>query len=214
MVALKSFLLGVTWSLSAAVALCTWHPHGAVCRTALFVCFVALFHYLEFLVTAIYNSAETDDDSFILSDSDLHMIYAAALSETVLLRWLCPLYTVLFWLGLVLIVVGQTARTMAMRTAGVSFNHYVQKEHASNHVLVTSGIYRVLRHPSYFGFFWWFIGTQLLLQNPVVAALGCYKLHRFLLRRIYYEENLLVSFFGKDYLSYRSRTRVHIPFIP
>jgi len=23
------------------------------------------------------------------------------------------------------------------------------------HVLVTSGIYSVLRHPAYFGFFWW-----------------------------------------------------------
>jgi protein-S-isoprenylcysteine O-methyltransferase len=39
-------------------------------------------------------------------------------------------------------------------------------------------------------------------------------LWRFFSRRISGEEELLVAFFGDDYVRYRKRTSVGIPFIP
>lgn len=66
-----------------------------------------------------------------------------------------------------LLLVGQVVRTIAMAQAASNFNHHVQSQHQQGHVLVNTGLYRYLRHPSYFGFFWWGLGTQLVLGNMV-----------------------------------------------
>ena len=84
--------------------------------------------------------------------------------------------------GLSLVIMGQFIRSLSMYTAKSSFNHYIQKkrrlqhpttgsslEHIDNtsdnddqdddvdsHKLITTGIYLIFRHPSYFGFFIWF----------------------------------------------------------
>ena len=74
-------------------------------------------------------------------------------------------------LGLFLMVLGQAVRSLAMVQAGANFTHTIQRRKREGHVLVTRGVYSVLRHPSYFGFFWWGLGTQLVLGN-VVCFLG------------------------------------------
>jgi protein-S-isoprenylcysteine O-methyltransferase len=48
-----------------------------------------------------------------------------------------------------------------MFTAGSNFNHVVQSEKSDTHTLVTSGVYAWCRHPSYVGWFYWSIGTQV-----------------------------------------------------
>lgn len=131
-----------------------------------------------------------------------------------------------------------------MLHAGSNFNHLVQKEKKAGHVLVTGGVYRYLRHPSYFGFFWWGLGTQVVLGNAVCLVGYAVVLWRFFRRRIestsvflspksfavaasgvgrrgddwlilgIEEETLLIGFFGMDYVRYRDRTRVGIPLIP
>lgn len=87
-------------------------------------------------------------------------------------------------LGLGLIVVGQATRTVAMAQAGSNFNHLVQSKRKQGHVLVTSGIYAWLRHPSYFGFWWWGLGTQLVLGNVVCLVGYAAVLWRFFRKRI------------------------------
>lgn len=71
-----------------------------------------------------------------------------------------------------------------MLHAGSNFNHLVQKEKKVGHVLVTGGVYRYLRHPSYFGFFWWGLGTQVVLGNAVCLVGYAVVLWRFFRRRI------------------------------
>ena len=58
-----------------------------------------------------------------------------------------------------------------MAQAGTNFNHQVQSRRNEGHELVTTGLYAWLRHPSYFGFFWWGLGTQVVLGN-IVSFLG------------------------------------------
>lgn len=48
-----------------------------------------------------------------------------------------------------------------MCTAKHNFNHVVQSERSDNHQLVTHGVYSLCRHPSYVGWFYWSIGTQV-----------------------------------------------------
>lgn len=58
--------------------------------------------------------------------------------------------------------------------AAKSFSHVVKTVKHDDHTLVTDGVYRFVRHPSYVGFFYWAVATQLLLSNVVstVAFIG------------------------------------------
>jgi protein-S-isoprenylcysteine O-methyltransferase Ste14 len=66
--------------------------------------------------------------------------------------------------GLLMVVFGECLRKAAMFTAGSNFNHVVQNEKSDTHTLVTSGVYAWFRHPSYVGWFYWSIGTQVWHQ--------------------------------------------------
>lgn len=206
-VALKAMVLGMVLAVSAACALC-FEPTVPV-----FAASAAVFHLSEFFCTSVFNEAEVDDDSFILNDRELLLVYAASVLEhTIRSRlWASPL--LLRAAGLALMVVGQLFRSLAMCTAKELFNHYVQQQHRPQHTLVTRGVYAVLRHPLYFGFFWLVVGYQLWLGNAVLLVVCSYKLWCFFRARIEYEEIFLVNFFKEDYQRYRRHTSVGIPFI-
>ena len=117
-------------------------------------------------------------------------------------------------LGLVFVLLGQGVRSAAMATAGTNFNHVPVRERREGHVLVTNGVYAYLRHPAYFGFFWWAVGTQLVVGNAVCLVAYSVVLWRFFEHRIRGEEKLLYAFFGDEYVKYREGTRTGIPFVP
>lgn len=117
-------------------------------------------------------------------------------------------------LGLLLVVIGQVVRSAAMVQAGPSFNHIVQQTQKQEHILVTTGIYGKLRHPSYFGFFWWGLGTQLVMGNVVCFVGYAAVLWKFFSARIRHEEIFLVKFFGGEYLDYRNKVGTKIPLVP
>lgn len=217
-VALKALQLGVVGTVSATTLLTSLDINSVTFRIATHTLFNCIFHLLEFLVTALCNCEEVDDDSFILTDPELFYVYIAAVLEaatkSLSFPYLPKLTFTWFALGLVTVVLGQFCRSLAMYTAGASFHHHIQREASEKRPLVTRGIYSVMRHPSYFGYFWWFVGSQVLLQNPVVGFLGAYKLIKFFKDRISYEEEFLVAFFGPEYVEYRRNTSTKIPFIP
>jgi protein-S-isoprenylcysteine O-methyltransferase len=112
-----------------------------------------------------------------------------------------------------MVVFGHYFRSGAMIEASTSFNHYVQYKKADDHTLITSGVYQYSRHPSYFGFFYWCIGNQLLCFNPISATAFSVVLYKFFSERIQVEERYLVNFFGKEYEDYRSKVPTRLPFI-
>ncbi|EGV62997.1 ICMT-domain-containing protein [Yamadazyma tenuis ATCC 10573] len=179
-----------------------------------YVLSICIFHLLEFISTSVWNTSQVDDDSFILTDYDLLLVNVCSLVEHYMLRWLeiRPVIQ-LQYLGVFLMGLGQFFRTASMYTAKTSFNHYIQRVKSDDHVLVTHGVYAVSRHPSYFGFFWWFVGLRVYMNNWVVLGYSGYKIWRFFKARIEFEEKFLVQFFGDDYREYRRRVGTKIPFI-
>ena len=73
--------------------------------------------------------------------------------------------------------------------------------------------YRYLRHPSYFGWFYWSVGTQLVLCNPLCTIAYAAAAWHFFNSRIPYEEELLVRFYGDQYTRYAKSTIIGIPAI-
>lgn len=117
------------------------------------------------------------------------------------------------FIGLCLVLFGELFRKLAMYTAGTNFNHYVQETHHKDHILVTSGVYSLVRHPSYFGWFYWSVGTQILLANPICIVLYALASWKFFESRIKFEEYYLIRFFGRQYTDYQKRVPSGVPFV-
>ena len=86
--------------------------------------------------------------------------------------------------GLALILTGQLLRSFAMIHASTNFSHALAHTKREDHTLVTTGVYALARHPSYAGFFWWALGTQIFLGNPVATVGFAVLLTRFFAHRI------------------------------
>lgn len=115
--------------------------------------------------------------------------------------------------GLILITTGLLIRHLAMKKCGLSFSHYLAKTKQAHHKLVTTGVYKYVRHPSYLGFFLFSIGIQLWLSNYLNLMVDVYILYQFFTIRIEHEEKLLIEFYQDDYLKYQQMTYTLIPFI-
>ncbi|KAL1988420.1 hypothetical protein VTN96DRAFT_9475 [Rasamsonia emersonii] len=226
-IAIRAFLLGVILGICATVTIVLLVLSIPLWRVPFFLASLCLFHFLEYFITARYNTRHASVSAFLLSSNGwaYNVAHGSAIAECLLSHLLFPegyskwtaavtATKLPLVVGLVLMVVGQSIRTLAMAQAGSNFNHTVQVERKQGHTLVTGGIYSVLRHPSYFGFFWWGLGTQLVLHNVTCFCAYAIVLWQFFASRIQREERFLIHFFGNDYVEYRKRTRVGIPGIP
>ena len=82
------------------------------------------------------------------------------------------------------------------------------------HPLVTSGIYRHIRHPMYA--FGWLLGIAqaLLLQNWIAGLSGLVSFAPLYVSRVPREEQMMLDQFGEEYRAYMSRTGRIIPRLP
>lgn len=116
-------------------------------------------------------------------------------------------------LGFFVSVCGILLRRQAMKTCGDSFSHYIETS-ARNQKLITHGIYKYVRHPSYLGFWLFVTGLQIFLGNIISLVISIVVLSTFFRRRIEFEEwHLVHKIFGLHYIRYRERTRHWIPFV-
>ena len=79
------------------------------------------------------------------------------------------------------------------------------------HALVTTGVFRHIRHPMYAAHWLWGIAQALLLQNWVAGPALLVTLLPLYLVRIPREEKMLLEAFGDEYRSYMSRTGRLLP---
>lgn len=197
-----------------------WQQIAMLWQWCTYIMSFCFFHLAEFFITAIYNPTQATADSFLINHS---MTYTAAAISSwiefwlrfVLLRYISWIHlpSWVSFVGFFVLVAAQVIRSMAMATAGESFNHLIQTSKKENHVLVTHGIYGIFRHPSYVGFFYWSIATQLLLGNIIHTILYTGAAWTFFQRRIHYEEESLCQFFPAAYPEYAARTYIGIPLL-
>jgi protein-S-isoprenylcysteine O-methyltransferase Ste14 len=112
------------------------------------------------------------------------------------------------WVGVALFAVGVALRLWPVFVLGNRFSGLVAIQ--PDHALVTCGIYRDIRHPSYLGLLISTLGWGLAFNSWVGVLLAAVLLPP-LIARIHAEERLLASQFGDEYAAYRSRTWRLIP---
>ena len=192
---------------------------------------------MEFINTSLYQYNSVTSKSFLIygnkGNKQFWNLQLLTIWEYLLLRldkfnWIfinylpnnnacCWWYLVIQTLGLSISLLGLFIRHLAMKTCGLSFNHYLtttfnNKQHDK---LITHGIYKYIRHPSYLGFWLFCIGIQLMLLNIGNSILSIYILNWFFKIRIQYEENQLINKYGDKYINYQQTTKrkILIPLI-
>ena len=116
----------------------------------------------------------------------------------------------LAWLGIGLFALGTLINTWAMATLRSLYT--VRLSVQVEHRLVTSGPYRVVRHPGYFGFTLALPGMGLALGSLAILAATVPTL-AWIVERMGKEEAMLLEQFGDEYRAYQRRTKRLIPFV-
>lgn len=212
-VIVRSAILGIILSIGLSIIDGQLQSHFI--PLGIYLILLSFFHLSEYLVTSLTNPSTLNLSSFLLDQSVAYVVaISCSFLEFIVELYLFPgfkKFNLISTLGLALAISGEVIRKLAMFTAGKNFSHTISSKKDPDHHLVTHGIYSVLRHPSYAGWFYWAVGTQILLLNPLCFILFAVISNKFFKERIAFEEEILVEFFGKKYEVYRKKVGLWMP---
>ena len=92
-------------------------------------------------------------------------------------------------------------------------NWSVSLDLRERHTLVTTGIYALVRHPMYSGFWLMALAQLLLLPNWVAGPAGLVGFGILFFGRVRREEEMMITAFGEEYRSYMARTARVVPWL-
>jgi protein-S-isoprenylcysteine O-methyltransferase Ste14 len=92
-------------------------------------------------------------------------------------------------------------------------NWSVSLDLRERHTLVTTGVYALVRHPMYAGFWLMALAQVLLLPNWVTGPAGLVGFGILYFGRVVREEAMMISAFGDEYRSYMRRTARVVPWL-
>jgi protein-S-isoprenylcysteine O-methyltransferase len=113
--------------------------------------------------------------------------------------------------GLVILAIGIAVRTTAIAQLGRFHTPNVAVR--TDHQLKTTGLYRLVRHPSYLGALIAYLGFSLALGNWLSVAVIMAINTSLYLYRIHEEDAALLAAFGEPYRAYCARTKRLIPWV-
>jgi protein-S-isoprenylcysteine O-methyltransferase Ste14 len=92
-------------------------------------------------------------------------------------------------------------------------NWSVSLDLRESHTLVTTGVYAVVRHPMYAGFWLMALAQVLMLPNWVAGPAGLVGFGTLFFGRVGREEQMMIDGFGDEYRAYMRRTARVVPWI-
>lgn len=140
----------------------------------------------------------------------LAFLYPSIVKRIIDTSFLSPRDTITRVIGVVLTISGVLLSIWARSHLGKNWSsHPAVKE---NHELITSGPYRLLRHPIYAGMLAALLGSLLCSSNPFwfyfLIVMGVTIVYR-----VPVEEEIMMRTFPETYPAYKKSTSALIPFI-
>ena len=182
------------------------------------VCFVATgivrnYYQRKTQENTIIDNRKTPLESRLLSFVSLGMFFLPAIYIfTPLLNF--ANYTLPLWLNVLGIVTFAFAIWLFWRSHhDLGKNWSVTLQIREQHILITNGIYQVIRHPMYTSIWLWAIAQGLLLTNWIAGLSGVISFGTLYFFRLNYEEEMMLEKFGEQYQTYRQKTKQLIPYL-
>jgi protein-S-isoprenylcysteine O-methyltransferase Ste14 len=120
-----------------------------------------------------------------------------------------PLHPIAFAIGTVVLCLGMWLFYRSHADLGENWS--VSLEIRENHQLVTSGVYRLMRHPMYTAIFLTALAQALLLSNWLAGPSCLLAFLVMLAVRLGREETMMLNKLGEAYGEYMKRTKRLIP---
>ncbi len=143
----------------------------------------------------------------------LWVVIVASICMAIALQWVAavipaPVF-VLELMALGFMIIGLVVRWTAILTLGRLFTVEVAVQ--TDHMLVDTGVYRHIRHPSYSGLLLVFLGMGVASANWLSLAALVLPIIAAIITRIGIEERVLRKALGAPYDAYCSRTKRLVP---
>jgi protein-S-isoprenylcysteine O-methyltransferase Ste14 len=120
-----------------------------------------------------------------------------------------PFRPALAWLGAIVFALSLWLFYRTHKDLGRNWS--VTLEVRVAHALVTTGVYRRIRHPMYCAFFLWALAQALLFPNWFAGLAGLFGFGTLFVFRVGHEERLMAEIFGDEYRRYVAQTKRIIP---
>lgn len=117
--------------------------------------------------------------------------------------------TLIYYAAIFLISCGLIIRWLAILKLRKSFT--VNLSVSENQLLIRSGIYKYIRHPSYSGSLLSFLGLAVIFNNPLTGVIIFIPILISFLYRLKIEEALLKQVFGNEYTEYSKNSWKLVP---
>lgn len=141
----------------------------------------------------------------------LSIILSIVISINLGYREIALLPEIVFYVGIISILLGIFIREYSVITLGKFFSFQISV--IEKHKLIENGPYHYIRHPAYTGGILSIIGISISLRSMIAVIIVIIMSTIAYGSRIKYEEKILVHEFGEEYIRYRNKTKKLIPLI-
>lgn len=156
-----------------------------------------------------YDKRSTDFLSLAFSTSVLILMITPLLNHYQIGVFKANLWFNIF--GLLIMLLGISIRITAAITLGRFYTRTLRK--TDNHIIISNGIYKHIRHPGYLGTILLYIGAGISVYNIISLLIIIVFVLTGYIYRIKIEEEMLVDIFGDKYKVYANKTKRLLPFI-
>jgi len=120
-------------------------------------------------------------------------------------------YDVYRLIGLIMFAISSYMQVFSYKTLGENYSQEVVI--LKNHKLITSKVYKLVRHPQYFFQIISDLCVGIALVSYIVVPLVLLVELPLFILRAKLEEKLLLKHFGNEYVLYKSKSGFFVPFI-
>ena len=120
-------------------------------------------------------------------------------------------FTPVRWAGAIVVAASVALRLLSVVQLGPAYSVDLRVEPGRR--LVTTGLYRFIRHPGYLSLIAAFAGVALAFWHPVATALCLALPPAVIAWRIRLEEAFLERAYGEEYRAWARRTKRLVPFV-